>query len=160
MCTYKWAKPNAEEIQARIAEQRQEAIARMMKQARRGKRAQGILDGVMNMPSTENVVSYNLAPFTFRSPEEANTAYSTNIERLNKGISRPVKTKNVNEQVTFRMEQTPVDGVADGAHWFERMNQLSVLDGTRIFYVVTNLEEERSDNLAHAKRLAERLAAD
>ena len=152
ICTYTWRKPNAEELEAQIKAMQQERIREMMRQVRRGKVAQGLLDAAQ-MPSVEARVSLNFGP-TFETEEAARAGFAAMVERMEQGISRRVQTKNVDQEVTFRASFTEVEGVGDQASWAPRMKQLAVLDGTRILYINVDLELEVEDNLDHAKRLA------
>jgi hypothetical protein len=160
LCTYTWEKPNAEEIRARVAKQRTERIREMMKAVRRGKSGQGMVDMAMNMPSENNEVSLTLPELSFRTAEQARTAFEANIERMREGISQRVQTKHTNQEVRFQLDYQPVSGIGDSAYWNARTAQLAVLDGTRFLYVVAKLEEDQAKNLEHAKKLALQLISE
>ncbi|MFW5920238.1 MAG: hypothetical protein ACOCUS_00260 [Polyangiales bacterium] len=156
-CTYRWDKPNAEEQRAKIEKQQQERVNKMMKDMRKGKKVQGIMDLATDMPRVENEVSLTLTNFDFDSASAAKKRFEQNVEMLGKGVKRKVKTKNIDEDVEIKAESEPVEGIGDGAAWNERLNELMLVQGTRLFNVVVNIHEDRDKNRELAKKLAERV---
>lgn len=169
VCTYSWEKPNAEEIRAEIQQQQQDRVREMMKQARRGKMGQGMLDMAMDMPKMSNRVSLNYGDAS-ETPEEARSKFDSAMRMMQRGMTQRVEvdedmpgtTKAVRDRVdgqeiTFQADSTPVEGLGDDARWLPRMNELAVLDGNEILFLTVEMDTDRDVNLEQAKRLAEAL---
>ena len=168
-CTYIWDKPNADEIRQEIQALQQQRVRDMMKQARRGKIGQGMMDMAMNMPRVENRVHLNFGN-PAESPAAARATFDSAIQMLERGLTHTIEvdedtpgtTRAVREhlngqEVTFQASATPVEGLGDAARWIPRLNQIAVLDGQRILFLTVEIEVDRDVNLEHAKRLARAL---
>ncbi len=153
MCKYEWDKPNREEIQEQIRERMQENMQKMARRMRNGESAQGLLDSVMDMPRLESAVTLNFGP-TFADADAARAGFEQAMTRLQEGIRQPVKTKNIDQEVVFQADTEVVEGIGDAARALPRLNQLAVLDGDRILYIVVEIETDRAANIEHCKRLA------
>jgi hypothetical protein len=80
------------------------------------------------------------------SAEEARQAYDAAVETMDSG-------GHVGEG------GGPVEGVGDAAFWSARMNQLSVLSGTRIFHVSARLAESGDENRAQILEVGRLIAS-
>jgi len=156
VCEYSWDKPNVEELRLQIAAAQRERMQEMVEKMRRGQGAQGLLDGITDMPLTHNEVSLHFGP-GFDTPEIAARSFGQAMDRLQEGIRRPIDTPNgqaLGQEVTFQFDLETVEGVGDQARYMPRMSQLAILDGRRIVYVIAKISADPAANLEHARRLA------
>jgi len=153
MCKYEWEKPNRDEIRQQMIDRAQERAREMSRRMQNGEAAQGLLDGVMDMPRMENAVTLNFGP-SFANADAARAGFEQAMTRLQEGIRQPVKTKNIDQEVVFQADTEVVEGIGDAARALPRLNQLAVLDGDRILYIVVEIESDRAANIEHCKRLA------
>jgi hypothetical protein len=164
-CSYTWDKPNAAEIQQEIQRIQQERVQEMMQKMRSGKQVQAFADLGMELPSTSNRVALNFAPPS-ESADQARAMFESGMALLQDGITQTVdvdqNTEGVPEQarreidgqeVTIQADLEEVEGIGDDARWAPRLNQLSVLDGTRILHLTVEMDVDRSVNLEKAKTL-------
>ncbi|NND67993.1 MAG: hypothetical protein HKN19_10430 [Halioglobus sp.] len=147
MCVVSWRKPDAAEIEAKTAAAMSDYLERKM----RGEQVQ--------MPSfaTEDEVTVTL----FQPQFEDNATAIASFDQAMSVLQRGVKGKAGGVDVSFRSDIAPVEGVGDKASWAVGIRQLSVVQGTRIYYITVNtgsrpsVEEARA--LAVAKGIQELL---
>ncbi len=146
LCTASWQGPDAAEIEAKSQAAMQEYLQKKM----RGEEAK--------IPSfrTRNEVTLTLYQGPFASEAEAQQAFTSAMAVLNKGI----KGSSGSVEVEFQADTVAVDGVGDEAQWAERMRQLSVLSGRRIFHLGVRTTGESDVDLAHARQLARAVAGE
>lgn len=152
-CSFTWEKPNAEALREELRKAQAARVRDMMKRMREGETAQGLVD-MMDMPSTTARVSLNFPPRPPETPEEARRAFDRALEMLQEGVTRRVKTDQVDEDVTFQADITRVSGVGDAAGWAPKLHQLTVLDGPRLWHLGVEVYDTAEEDLAAAKRLA------
>lgn len=140
LCTVRWAKPNAAEIEKRRAAEMSDYLQRKLK------------GEDVKMPSfaTENEVSLSLYEPPFKSHDEALQAFDVAMKRLSDGIT----AKHEDVEMTFQADITPVDGVGRKAMWAPSLHQLSLVEGNRIIHVTVNLGESGEADLEKARSLA------
>lgn len=140
LCTARWQKPNAAELE----QQSQAAMQEYMKKKMRGEEAR--------MPSfrTTDEVTLTLYKGAFDSEAAAQQAFDSAMAVLNQGITGG----SGDVEVKFQADTVPVEGIGDKAMWAEKMRQLSVVSGRRIFHLSVKTTGEAADELAHARHLA------
>jgi hypothetical protein len=140
MCVVSWPKPNAAEIEARTAAAMSEYLERKM----RGEE--------VKMPSlaTQDEVTLTL----FQPQFEDNARAIASFDQAMSVLQRGVKSRAGDTQVSFQTDVTPVDGVGDKATWSGGMRQVSVVQGTRIYYITVNTGSEPGVEEALALALA------
>lgn len=159
VCAYQWDKPNADKLRAELHKKEQEHVKQMMKQLHSGKMGQGLTEMAKEVPTVKSQVSLILSNFHFDSKDNARTSFQSSMKKLNDGIKRevsvPGKKGKHEEVVAFRLQNVPVKGVGDLAAWSPKIDQLTVLDGKRIFHVRANIHTDADENLVEAKKLAQ-----
>ncbi|MBW2464188.1 MAG: hypothetical protein JRH11_21245 [Deltaproteobacteria bacterium] len=158
MCQYRWDKPNRDELQLEIRQRMQENTEEMARRMRSGeespaRQAQNLINSALDLPRLENAVTLNYGP-TFADADAARVGFEQATTRLQEGIRQPVKTKNIDQEVVFQADTEVVEGIGDAARALPRLNQLAVLDGARILYIVVEMDLDRAANIEHCKRLA------
>ncbi|MFW6049762.1 MAG: hypothetical protein ACODAU_01235 [Myxococcota bacterium] len=154
MCSYGWEKPDADELRAEVEEKQQERKREMMKRMQEGKGIQGLLDMATDMPSLESKVSLTLAAFDPKDEASAEKRFEGIVRTMNRGVKQKVEAAGSEQEVELKTTTEPVDGVGDQAAWGERLSQLSVRSGTRIFHVSAEVGATPEENLEAAKKLA------
>jgi hypothetical protein len=136
LCTVRWPKPNAAEIEAGTGEAMQEYMRKKM------------AGEDVKMPSfvTTDEVSLTLLKTVFDSGDVALASFDSAMKILSDGMTR--KHKDV--EVTFQADVTPVEGVGDKAMWAEKLHQLSVLSGRRIFHLGVKTGSDNDADTAKA----------
>lgn len=147
LCSADWEAADAEARKARAGE----AFKEYMEKLSRREKA--------SIPKTAKLTDG--ASLTLLKPfEDSDTAmrsFDTAMKRLSDGIT----TKVEDREITFQRDVFPVEGVGDKAMWQPQSNQLSVVDGNRMFHVAANTgggeEENRTIAIKLANAIIERL---
>ena len=133
-CRYTWEKPDAAAIRQRQVARTQAQVREMMRSARGGRPAQGLMDLIVDMEKEEASVSLNYAPPT-ATPAEARRHFDLARERLQQGIRAQVETARHEEELELQADTVDVAGIGDAAWWSPRLNQLAVLHGAETLFV-------------------------
>lgn len=146
LCTVRWPKPNAAELEKERAAAMSDYLQKKMK------------GEDVKMPSfaSENEVSLTLYEPEFDSPDEALRSFDIAMKRLSDGITG----KHENVELTVQADLTPVEGVGRKAMWAPSMHQLSVVEGQRIFHLTVNRGEPLEAELEKARSLATQIASE
>ena len=144
LCTARWAKPNAEEIEQKRAALMTDYMTRKMKGE----------DVEKPAFRTQNEVSLTLTDKPAENPEQAMAMFDSAMRVLSEGFT----SAHEGTEVTFQADLTPVEGVGRKAMWASSLRQLSVVDGNRIFHVGVNTGAELEAELEKAKAIANEVA--
>jgi hypothetical protein len=140
-CSYEWARADVEAIHER---NRQAA----MQSLRSG-------GGVPRFESDTNSLLITFHGVDFPSTDEALRGFDQMVQRLSEGVSSGAGSERFEFQAGFE----PSDGIGERAAWSEKLRQVSVVSGTRLFHVSLNTGGERSADRARAEEIARRIAA-
>lgn len=143
ICTYEWAKPDAEEI-----EKRNEAI--YMEGVMSGKS----LEATALYERTANELSITFNHSGFGSSAEAVQGLDTMVERLREGMTASAG----GQDQTFSSEFVPATGIGDKAVWSESMRQVSAVSGTQLYHVRQFANKDPSDDRPGAEEIARKIA--
>lgn len=146
LCTVSWPKPNAAEIEERSAAEMQDYVMKKMKGE----------DAKMPSLRTTNEVSLTVYEPEFEDPAAARSGFDSAMKMLSDGITG----SHEDVEVTVQADLTPVEGVGDEAMWAPKMNQLSIVDDTRIFHVTVSTGTGDEADLESAKAIARTVAAE
>lgn len=139
LCIATWNKPDAEQMeQAYQAAMNDYIMARA-----RGEKVK------MPLLVTTNEVSLTLYEPLADSPEQAAANFDSAMQVLSKGVT----AKAGGVEATFQADVSPINGLGDKAMWAAKMNQISVLDGRRIFHVAVKVGD-KEENKTRATTLA------
>lgn len=141
LCIVSWRKPDAEEIEAKTGAVMQEYMQRKM----RGEE--------VSMPNLRVIDELTLTLFepVFDNGKLAQDSFDHAMTILQKGVTG----SHDGVEVTFQSDVYTVDSVGDKATWAERLRQLSVVSGGRIFYVTVTTGADNADELATAVSVAQ-----
>ena len=144
LCTARWAKPNAEEIEQKRVELMTDYMTRKMKGE----------DVEKPAFRTQNEVSLTLTDKPAENPEQAMAMFDSAMRVLSEGFT----SAHEGTEMTFQADLTPVEGVGRKAMWAPSLRQLSVVDGNQIFHVGVNTGAELEAELEKAKAIANEVA--
>lgn len=144
ICTAKWKKPNAAEIEKKM----QSAMMDYVQAQAQGKK--------VPMPDmrTNDEVSLTISGSRFETAAAAASDFQSAMKSLNQGVS----ASSGGQTFTFQAHTTPVEGVGDQAQWSAKMHQLSVQSGNHIFHVTVRMHSDAAKDLPKAKELATAVA--
>lgn len=141
LCMVSWRKPDAGQIEAKTGAAMQEYMQRKM----RGE------DVPMPNMRTNDELTLTLFEPVFDDGKLAQDSFDQAMAILQKGVTG----SHDGVEVTFQSDVYAVNGVGDKAAWAERLRQLSVVSGGRIFYVTVTTGADTADELATAVSVAQ-----
>jgi hypothetical protein len=146
LCTVSWPKPNATEIEARLADQMVDFMTRRM----RGEDVE--------MPSlrTSDEVSLTIGTGVFANRRQALDAFDGAMRVMTEGMTVETSAGPIDSP---RYDVEPVAGVGEKAMWAPGLHQLSVVTTERIFHVGVRIDGGLAEELEKAKALAREIAA-
>jgi hypothetical protein len=139
-CMVSWRKPNADEIKANTGAVMQEYMQRKM----RGEDVQ------MPKIRTNDELTLTLFEPVFDDSQLAQNSFDQAMSMLQEGVTGT----HDGVEVTFQSDVFDVNGVGDKASWAQRLRQLSVVSGGRIFYVTVTTGADNAEELAVAVAVA------
>lgn len=143
MCSYEWAKPDADEIK-----KRNEVI--YMEGVMSGKSSEAL----KLYERTENQLSITFNNSGFKNSAEAIQGLDTMVERMEKGVTASAG----DQEMTFSSKYVPVSGIGEKAVWGESMRQVSAVSGTQLYHVRHFANKDPAADRPGAEEIARRIA--
>lgn len=126
LCSYRWAKPDLDAIQARNSKKAMESVKARVEAMKKGEPFK------LELERTHDEVSLSVPAQKLATAEQARGAFASALKILREGMSREVKGR----KVTMKGKpQLPVKGVGDEAVWGKDNQQLGVRAGRLILWI-------------------------
>lgn len=149
MCTYRWQKSNAEEIDKRNEEIMSEHFTKKMEALKQGK--------TLKRPNLENSsATVTLTLVQLKDASRAEASFAAMIKTAAEGFTGEHEGTKATFRIIYDQE---IEGVGDQAAWSSKSKQLSLRSGGSFLHVLVDVHAEAEANLADAKKIAQQLLA-